>query len=78
MNEEVILNLWDLFKGYIPDKNKDAAAAQYVEFLLGQDISASSLSSYTGLDEYLDNAINLVSDDDDDIPDYYDEFEEDE
>jgi hypothetical protein len=80
MDENLIITLWDVFREYIPEKNREMAANQYVDFLLGNDIEASTLSGYMGYDPYLDDAIKVVIDEeseseesDDDYDDYEDE-----
>jgi len=62
MDESLIIEIWDTFKQYIPEKNKDNAAGQYVDFLLGKDIDAETLEGYLSYDPHLDDAINLVID----------------
>jgi hypothetical protein len=74
MDENLIITLWDTFKEYIPEKNRDMAANHYVDFLLGNDIDAETLSGYMGYDPHLDDAIKTVVDDvDPDEEDSYDE-----
>jgi hypothetical protein len=62
MDENLIITLWDIFREYIPEKHKDMAANQYVDFLLGNDISPDTLAGYTGYDPHLDDAIKTVID----------------
>jgi hypothetical protein len=62
MDESLIMEIWDTFREYIPDKNKEMAANQYVDWLLGKDISSEDLASYSGFDPYLDEAIKIVMD----------------
>ena len=64
MDESLIMTVWDMFREYIPEKNREMAANQYVDFLLGNDIDADTLQSYTGYDPHLDDAIKAVTDDD--------------
>jgi len=73
MDENLIIEVWDTFKEYIPDKSKGTAATQYIDFLIGNDIDNDTLEGYLGYDPHLDDAINLVLDNDDG----YDEDEED-
>ena len=58
----MIMEVWDTFKEYIPDKNKETAAHQYVDYLLGKDVDTSVLESFMGFDTYLDIAIKAVID----------------
>ena len=62
MEEDLIIEVWDTFREYVSDKNKEVAANQYVDFLLGKDVELSVLESLMGYDTYLDNAIQLVID----------------
>ena len=62
MDESLIMEIWDTFREYIPDKNKEMAANQFVDFLLGKDIETSDLESWMGFDPYLDTAIKTVID----------------
>jgi hypothetical protein len=82
MEEDQIIEVWDIFKEYMSDKNKEMAANHYVDFLLGRDVEQSVLQSVMGYDSFLDEAIKLVLDDtdestSDDEDDYsYDENED--
>jgi len=60
MEEALIMEIWDIFREYISDKNKDMAANQYVDFLLGKDVPADVLEGLTGYDTHLDDAIRTV------------------
>jgi len=62
MDESLIMEIWDTFREYIPDKNKEMAANQFVDFLLGKDIETADLESWMGFDPYLDTAIKAVLD----------------
>lgn len=62
MDESLIMEVWDTFREYIPDKNKEMAANQYVDWLLGKDIDLADLEGYIGFDPYLDDAIKTVVD----------------
>ena len=81
MEESLIMEVWDTFKEYIPEKNKDMAASHYVDYLLGKDIDASVLEGLMGYDSHLDDAIKTVIDEDgyeedEDKDDYYEEDED--
>jgi hypothetical protein len=83
MDESLIIEIWDTFKEYVPEKNRATAANQYVDFLLGKYISVDDLEGYLGYDSHLDDAINLVLeesdeyDDNEDDEDYSDDEDED-
>jgi hypothetical protein len=81
MDEHLIMTVWDMFREYIPEKNREMAANQYVDFLLGNDIDVDTLQAYTGYDNHLDSAIKAVTDDEsEDAEDEYNEdgYDEDE
>lgn len=70
MEEQLIIDVWDTFKDYIPEKNRETAASHYVDFLVGQDVELSVLESVMGYDANLDSAIELIVEeykDEDDI-----------
>lgn len=60
MDEQLIIEVWDTFKDYISEKNRETAANQYVDFLLGKDVETSELEGVLGYDPHLDAAIELV------------------
>jgi hypothetical protein len=79
MEEDLIIEVWDIFKEYISDKNKEIAANHFVDFLLGKDVEPSVLQSVMGYDSNLDEAIKLVLDDeevDEDEEDDLDYYED--
>lgn len=82
MDESLIIEIWDTFKEYVSDKNKEVAAHQYVDYLLGKDIELAALEALMGYDPHLDVAIKAVMDeeaewsDDEDSDDTYYEDEE--
>jgi hypothetical protein len=81
MEEDLIIEVWDIFREYVSDKNKEIAANHYVDFLIGKDVELSVLEGLMGYDTHLDSAIELVvdelKDDDSDIDeddiDYYED-----
>jgi hypothetical protein len=73
MEEDLIIEVWDTFREYVSDKNKEVAANQYIDFLIGKDVELSVLQSLIGYDTYLDNAIQLVVDENKDDEDEIDE-----
>jgi hypothetical protein len=60
MEEDLIIEIWDVFKEYITDKNKDTAANHFVDFLLGKDVESSVLKGLIGYDSSLDDALELA------------------
>ena len=82
MEEDLIIEVWDVFREYVSDKNKEVAANQYVDVLLGKDVELSTLEGLMGYDTHLDNAIELVinenKDEDDDLDEADYDYGEDE
>ncbi len=80
MEESLIIEIWDTFREYIPDKNKEMAANQFVDFLIGKDVETSVIEGLSGYDPYLDDAIENVTGEkeysDKDDEDYYEEDED--
>lgn len=62
MDESLIIEIWDTFREYISEKNRDTAAEQYIDYLLGKDIEPEVLEGFLGYDPHLDYAINAVID----------------
>jgi hypothetical protein len=80
MEEDLIIGVWDTFKDYMPEKNRETAATHYVDFLVGQDVTIEVLESVMGYDPHLDSAIELVVEEfkDEDEIDDEDSYNEDE
>lgn len=76
MDESLIMEIWDTFKEYIPDKNKEMAANQFVDYLLGKDFGVKDLEGFMGYDNYLDEAIKNVLDEEGDWDTDEDEYNE--
>ena len=80
MDDSLIMEVWDTFREYIPEKNREMAANQYVDFLLGKDVEVEVLEGFLGYDPHLDTAINLAldegSEEDDEDDEGYDEDED--
>lgn len=77
MDENLVMEIWDTFKEYIPEKNREMAANQYVNFLLGEDFDAEDLEGYLGYDHHLDEAIKTIIDEHGDQDDYEEDYHED-
>lgn len=60
IEEDSIMTIWDLFIEYIPEKHREMAANQYVDFLLGNEVTKNTLESMSGYDDHLDTAIDLA------------------
>lgn len=71
MDEQLIIEIWETFKDYIPEKQREIAANQFVEFLQSRDVEEDVFEGLLGYDPHLDDAVNLVLDE-------YKELEEEE
>jgi hypothetical protein len=80
MEEALIIEIWDTFREYIPEKNKEMAANQFIDFILGKDVDKSIIEGLVGYDTHLDDAIkNVIADEDysdDEEEDYFQEDED--
>jgi hypothetical protein len=60
MEEQQIIEIWDTFRDFIPEKSRETAASQFVEYLVSQDVEIATLESVLGYDPNVDAAIELV------------------
>jgi len=67
MEEDLIIEIWDTFKEYVPEKSRENAAAHFIDFLVGRDIEMSVIESLLGFDTHLDNAIEVILEETTDI-----------
>ncbi len=78
MKEDLIADIWTLEIEHIPEKHRKDLAADFVNTLLDYGIKESILKDLTGVDSYLDDAINYAIDGeeiDDEDPEYYEDEE---
>ena len=66
MEEEQIVDIWNVFKEYLDKKHIEMAAERYVDLLADLGTDDHTLTSALGSDSTLDNAINYYLDIDDD------------
>jgi len=67
MEEDLIIEIWDTFKEYVLEKNRENAAAHFIDFLIGRDVEMSVIESLLGFDTHLDNAIEVILEETNDI-----------
>ena len=65
IDDQFIIEIWDIFKDYVPEKVRETAATQFVEFLDDFGIKPSVLEGVLGYDPHLDQAIESVLDQED-------------
>jgi hypothetical protein len=78
MKEDLIADIWTLVIEHIPEKHRKDLAADFVNTLLDYGIKESILKDLTGVDSYLDDAINYAIDGEeinDEDPEYYEDEE---
>jgi len=66
MDENIIVDLWLVFKEYADKKNLEIAAEKFIDLLADYGVSDETLKDALGNDQYLDNAINYYLDLDED------------
>lgn len=75
MNDDLIADIWTVLIEQIPEKARNAAAAEYVDTLLDHGVTEAVLRDLLGVDPYLDTAIHYATDaeeEDDDYEEYED------
>lgn len=77
MEEQLIFDIWETFRDHISKENRSAAADQFVDFLVSQDVDAKAFEGLLGYDPSLDESINAVLSEFNDEPEY-EEVDEDE
>jgi len=73
MDDGLIAEIWDTFKEYIPEKSRETAANQFVDFLLDNDVQLTTLKSLLGYDHFLDQAIEVIVEENKEVDDEDDE-----
>ena len=76
MEESLIIEIWDTFKEYVPEKNRETAASHYLDFLTGRDVEMSVLEGLMGYDPHLDSAIELVVGENEDLEEDDEDYED--
>jgi hypothetical protein len=77
MKEDLIADIWTLVIEHIPEKHRKDLAADFVNTLLDYGIKESVLKDLTGVDGYLDDAIDYATDGEE-IEDEDDSYEDEE
>ena len=73
MNEEEIVDIWNLFKEYVDKKQIEIVAEKFVDMLADYGVDDETFVSSLGSSNSLDQAINYyldVDDDDEEEEDY--------
>lgn len=78
MKEDLIADIWNVVIEHIPEKYRKDTAADFINVLLDYGIKESVLESLTGVDPYLDDAIQYAIDGDEVIEDDDDYYEDEE
>lgn len=78
MKEDLIADLWHVVIEHIPEKARKDVAADFINTLLDYGIKESVLESLSGVDPYLDQAIEYAIDGEEYGEDSYDGYEDEE
>jgi hypothetical protein len=80
MNENLIVDLWNLIKDSTDQKKLSGTAENFVDLLADYGISDSVLDACLGSDDYLDDAISyyLEKEGDSEAEEEYEDYEDDE
>jgi hypothetical protein len=62
MNEEQIIDVWNLFKNYIDKKQVEVIAEKFVDMLADYGVDDITMKELLGNDKDLDNAITYYLD----------------
>ena len=63
MNENMIADVWNLFKDFLDKKSLDLIAEKYIDLLADYGIDDLVLKEVKGVDQHLDDAIGYYLDD---------------
>jgi hypothetical protein len=63
---EVLSDMWTTLKGYIPAKEKQAAADHIINVIADHSITEQELREFAGVDSYLSRALKEYLGDDED------------
>ena len=77
MDEDQIVDVWNLFKNYLDKKQIDIVAEKFIDMLADYGVDDLTLKECLGTDKILDGAIQYYLEDDSDV-DYDDDYEWDE
>jgi|TARA_R110001606_G_scaffold47376_3_gene120591 hypothetical protein len=74
---EIILDVWDTMKSYIPAKEKMAAAERIIKLCDDNGIRKTDIAEMTDDDKILETAFDryFIDDDEDDLDNDWDEYE---
>lgn len=80
IDDQFIIEIWDIFKDYVPEKVRETAATQFVEFLDDFGLKSGVLEGVLGYDPHLDQAIETIldqeKDEDEELEEDYDQDED--
>jgi hypothetical protein len=76
MNDEQIVDVWNLFKNYLDKKHIETAAERFVDLLADYGVDDITFKECLGSENNLDQAISYYLDDDVDEDNYNDEWDD--
>lgn len=74
MEEQLIFEIWDTFRDHIPEKGRAVAADQFVDFLVNHDVDLETLEGLLGYDPNLDEAVQVVLDENKEEEEEYEDY----
>lgn len=74
MEEQLIFEIWDTFRDHIPEKGRAIAADQFVDFLVNHDVDLETLEGLLGYDPNLDEAVQVVLDENKEEEEEYEDY----
>jgi hypothetical protein len=63
MKEDIIADVWTTIVEYVPEKQRQHAATDFVNVFMDYGVKETVLENLLGIDPYLDDALNYVIDD---------------
>lgn len=76
MNDEQIVDVWNLFKNYLDKKHIETAAERFVDLLADYGVDDITFKECLGSENTLDQAISYYLDDDVDEDNYNNEWDD--
>ena len=73
MEAQMLTDLWNLMKAYVPAKDKSIVAEKFVDICMDNGIEDDEIKELLGHDDELDEAIQYNLDVEDEDEDYYED-----
>lgn len=70
MNDELIIEIWSIFKEFVPNKNRKEMAETFLQTLIDYNIDIENMDDLHGQDAYLDKAFEVIFSNEEDEEEY--------